>query len=341
VSQDQNQPEATGSSQAEAAEALFDLLGSEEGFSEEPQAETNDAIGDEEQDDVDPEYDLDEEEFSDSTDEDEVEHDESEDDAELESEEQEEALYEVTLPGGETAEVSLQELQAGYSRTEDYTRKRQRDAAQHATLMTEMQGKRDDYANRLEVLEQTLRDIGPQRPTEELRLSNPGEYAAQMADWQMYERTLAAVGTERTEVTDQISQEHMTKHQEYVTQEWNKLVDIIPAWSDQNVAQQELSNIREFATKEYGFTEEDLSAVSDSRVVLMLKENMELRQGNKEAKKSIKAKKAKKGRLRPGAQQKRVPNKSRRKAAQAAAEKASKTGSVTDAAEAILLTLED
>lgn len=338
MSQDQNQPEYTGSSEAEAASALFEMLGSEENTSEEPTADENDAVedgGDVDHDD----NDLDSEEFSDSDDE---EQDASDEDGNDEEAEQDvEALYEVTLPGGETAEVSLDELRAGYSRTQDYTRKRQRDAAEHATLMQETQGKRDEYAARLEVLENTLRDIGPQKPDDDLRMTNPGEYAAQMADWQLYMQTLNSVGTERQGVSEEISQEQVAKHQEYVTQEWGKLVDAVPAWSDQAVAAADLADIRGFATEAYGFSEAELGMVSDARVVLMLKENMELRRGTQEAKETVKAKKAKKGRLRPGAQQARTPKKAQRKAREAAVEQASTSGSVRDAAKAISLLLED
>lgn len=338
-SQDANTPEQTGTSQAEAAEALFDLLGSEEEFSEEPAEEQDAAPEDLGADDSDEDLgdDLDSEDFDA---EDEEQRDESDEDGESD-ESEDEGLYEVTLPGGETAEVTLEELRAGYSRTQDYTRKRQRDAAEHAQLMDSTKELRDDYVERLAVLESTLRDIGPQRPSDELRASNPGEYAAQMADWQMYEQTLAAIGKERNGVGEQVSAEQAEEQQKYLQQEWNKIVDAVPAWADQTVAAQELGDIRSFAMESYGFSEDDLNAVSDARVVLMLKENMELRRGTEEARKTVQAKKAKKGRLRPGAQQNRSPNKSRRKAVEAASERASKSGSVRDAAAAISLLLDE
>ena len=210
-----------GVTQAEAADGLFDLLGSEEDFSEEPGEEEVADLEDEEEveeaDDL-----LDDEDEDDDLEDEEVELDES-DDGENDDE-NEEALYEVTLPGGEKAEVTLDELRAGYSRTEDYTRRRQRDAAEHAEMLAETRDKRDAYAEGLERLEATLREMGPKKPDATLRQSNPGEYAAQMTEWQAYEDSINQVGQVKDVVRQEISAEDMEVARAHIQQEWEKVV---------------------------------------------------------------------------------------------------------------------
>ena len=92
---------------------------------------------------------------SDDSDETEIEEDQSE--------EEPADLFEVTLPGGEKAEVTLDELSKGYSRQSDYTRKTEELAAQRRQLAEEreqalsaVEAERQQYAARLAQMGQSL-----------------------------------------------------------------------------------------------------------------------------------------------------------------------------------------
>lgn len=326
-----------GVTQAEAADGLFDLLGSEEDFSEEPGEEEVADLEDEEEveeaDDL-----LDDEDEDDDLEDEEVELDES-DDGEND-EENEEALYEVTLPGGEKAEVTLDELRAGYSRTEDYTRKRQRDAAEHAEMLAETRDKRDAYVEGLERLEATLREMGPKKPDATLRRSNPGEYAAQMTEWQAYEDSINQIGQARNVVRQEISAEDMEVARAHIQQEWEKVVTAVPEWSDESVAVEALAKLKAFGMETYNFSEIELESLSDARLLLMLKENHDLKQTRSEGKQGVEKKRKTSKRLGAGsAKSPKTRKRGRRKAQRAADVRAAESGSVHDAARAIELAL--
>lgn len=336
---------AEGVSPSEAAEGLFDALAEDSEFSDNDELEQSTTS--EESEDTDGEF----EEFEDEgpvEEEEEAEDGLDEDfDDELsdgdEGEEGEEALYEVTLPGGEKSEVTLDELQAGYSRTEDYTRKRQRDAAEHTDAMAEMRDIRSQYADRLEKLETTLADLGPQAPTAALRQSNPGEYAAQMAEYQAFQDTLKQVNTSRDAISDDESAELRQAKQAHVQQEWERAMAKVPEWTNNEKAIADLANLRTHAVDELGFSGPEIDSLADHRLLLMLKENFELKQARRKGKKVVEKKRKSSKRLKPGSSTKTPTARSKQSKRQQAAkdELAASTGSVKDAARAIEMLLDD
>jgi len=336
-----------GESQEEAMAGLFDALAAEPEFADnddagEPTPDEGDLGEDGESDEDD---DLEDE--SDESDEDE-EGDDLDDDSDDESEDGEEGdedgedLYEVTLPGGEKKEVTLEELTAGYSRTEDYTRKRQRDAAEHTQALTEVRGIRDQYKDRLGKLEETLTQLGPKAPDAALRKSNPGEYAAQVAEFNAFQTTLSQVGEAKEAITAEEAAEIAESQRAFVNAEWAKVVQAVPEWADQQAAISGLTALRDHAVG-LGFTNDELDGLADSRLLLLLKENQELTQKRSKGKKKVETKRKTSKRLRPGSA-KRTPASRRskgRKAQQSADKLAHQSGSVKDAARAIEMLLGD
>ena len=328
-----------GVSQSEATEGLFELLGSEDEFSEQPESEDDGADFDDEESEGEPEDDFDDEDMEEEDLEDEEEPSDESEDGEND-EETEEALYEVTLPGGEKAEVNLDELRAGYSRTEDYTRKRQRDAAEHAEMLGETRGRRDAYVEGLEKLETTLREIGPSKPSAELRQSNPGEYAAQLAEWQEFDSSISAIGNAKSAVQGEVSQETLEAQQAYVNQQWGLAVEKVPEWADEAKAVSDLAALKTFAMSEYSFSDEEISGLSDARLLLMLKNHYDMTQAQKAGEEGVNKKRRSSKRLAAG--KAKSPGKrksSSRKTQRSADQRAASTGSVSDAARAIELAL--
>ncbi len=339
-----------GMSLDEAEAGLFDALGSDDDelFEEAEELEqstpevdedVDDEEVDEDRDDVDDDEDPDDlddvddkEDLDDGSDADDV--DDDSDDGNL---------IEVTLPGGEKITVTPKEAAAGYSRTEDYTRKRQRDVADHADAMSEVREIRSQYAERLQKLKETLTGMGPAAPDAELRKSNPGEYAAQVAEHQAFQDTLERVGSAQDAISEEAQTERDEAVQAHVLLEWDKVVESVPEWGEQEVATVALAELRQFAIDELGFEATEIDSLVDSRLLLMLKQNFELTQKGKKGKKKVEAKKkAARKRLGPGSA--RTPKKrsaKRRKRQKSADQLAATTGSVRDAARAIELTLGD
>ena len=335
-----------GMSADEAAQGLFDALAEDPEFSENEESEQStpqegDLEGEGEEfeedlgDDLDDAEEAEEEEVEEAD-----ENFESEEDGENEEKGRED-LYEVTLPGGEKAEVTLDELQAGYSRTEDYTRKRQRDASEHASAMTEVREIREKYADGLTQLEDTLSKLGPQQPAATLRKSNPGEYAAQMAEWQAYQDTLGKIGEAKGAVSDEKEHELAEARQALVHEQWNKVVAEVPEWSDQAKATTELAQLRNHAIDNLGFSAEEVDSLVDARLLLMLKENYDLKQKRQKGKKVVEKKRKSSKRLKPGSVSKTPKSKkAARRQQQEADQLAAKTGSMRDAARAIEMLLD-
>ena len=334
-----------GQSAREAADGLFDVLGSEgEEFYEEPQDDgspTDDDLEGEDDDGSAPDDDDlegEDDEFAD---------DESDDDGDegegFEELSDDTLISGVPLPGGETTEVSLEELKLGYSRQQDYTRKRQAASEEHSNAMAETRETRDQYRDRLTKVSSILEQMGPAVPTQDLRISNPGEYAAQLAEHQAYQDAISMVSGATQEISAQEQQELQRSQQDHVMQEWGKMTEALPTWTDQAVATKELTDLRQYAIDTHGFTPQEIDSVTDSRLLLLLKSDYDLKQGTTAAAESVENKRAKaKKRLAPGGRKIKGSKKSRQRKAQGAADqRAAATGNVRDAARAIELALGD
>lgn len=233
-----------------AASAFEGLMGSEEpqGQPQEPVAETEET----------QEYEA------------EPDNDEGE---EVQEESQETPRYRVKV-GDEEVEVDLDELQKGYSRTADYTRKTQALAEQRKAIEAEAQkvqeakALRDQYAQRLQLIEQML----TQQPEEDLAAlkdNDPIGYAVKMAEKMEREKQLTAVRQEREAVLAKQQAEQQQYLQTHLRQEAERLKAAIPEFADEVKSEVLKREIREYA-KSAGFSDQELSQVYDHRAVVSL-----------------------------------------------------------------------
>lgn len=250
-----------------------------ESAKEEPDADGDDAeVEDEEVQDIGDDVDEDEEdeESEDQSDEDDgAEDDEaSEDEATDEDAEEDEKPKKsdktprLALPDGEevTAEDVL-ELKRGNLRQADYTRKTQEAAA----IRKEATERRDQLDRQLTEVKAVLEMLAPEEPDwAKLRAENPAEYAAQAADWDRFQKRLGAVNTE-IEANRQAARAEFEKEmQEVARVEHEKLLQAFPEWLDDKVRESQRAALWDFATKTYGFSEEELNGAIDSRLIRLL-----------------------------------------------------------------------
>jgi hypothetical protein len=162
-----------------------------------------------------------------------------------------------------------------------------------------------------------------------------------MGEWQSFQDSLTQVGAVKDGIQAEVTQEQLDAYQAHVDAGWKTLLEAVPEWADEKVSKPALQALRTHAIEEHGFSGEEVDSISDPRLMLMLKENYDLKQKRGEAKKKVTERKAKSKRLAPGgADRKGGPKKSKKKIQRAADQRAQESGSVKDAARAIELLLE-
>ena len=316
-------------SEESAADAILNLMGSDEDNPEEQEGETPS------QEDEEGELEADEPEEGEEAEESE----EEEDEGEAEEEPADEPKYRVKVDGTEV-EVTLSELQAGYSRTQDYTKKTQQVAAERRAvqeLQTVAQQTRAEYGQRLAALESTLQAIAPAEPDwANLRQQDPAEFAAQWAEHQHRQQEMVAVQQERQRIEGEIAVEQQRALQETLAAERQRLVQAIPEWSDPAKATAEKAALAKYAQETFGYTAEDLAQVYDHRIMVILKKAAAYDAVVTKGKDRITAKQEAPKVLKPGNRPAAPAAAPQKKAAREAFNRVAKTGRVEDAARAIM-----
>ena len=246
---------------AEAANALAGILpdeGQEE--SGEAQLPEEGAAGDEELlDDADA--------ASDETD-----SEQSEEDGDSE-EEQQPQVFTVKVDGKEV-EVTLDELQKGYSRTQDYTRKTQQIAEVRKQTEAELQAvraEREQYAQLLSALEAQVQQAAqPNIDWDRLYQEDPIEWVRQRELMRENQEKNAAIQSEKQRLSQLSQQEQMQQRQAMLQQEQEALIAAIPEWKDPKKAAAEKAMLVQFGQKA-GFSPDELKNVVDHRAVVMLR----------------------------------------------------------------------
>jgi hypothetical protein len=238
----------------------------------------------------------------------------------------EEAILQSLVPvkvDGVEQKVTVAEALAGYSRTQDYTRKTMAVAEERKEIATQ----RETYKTLVGQLEQYLGEVlvPANKPDAALRESDPGEYAAQMQDWNTLETQRAQARAEKERLAGEDSQKSQVALQEFREQEFAKVVAALPHWKDADVRQKEAKIIRQGALA-LGFSDEDLGNLHYAPAILALRKAV-LYDRQKAKVKAVARPAASKGTLKPGAAKAQVDPKGKT-SAKKAAQRLRSTGSV-------------
>jgi hypothetical protein len=245
-----------------AADAILGLMGGEEGSEQEQpelQAEANDSDAESE-----------ESEYSEES---EVEQEDGED-------EQEEPQKFRVKAAGEEREVTLDELIKSYQLGTDYTKKSQAVAEERKAVEAERQAvqeakaMRDQYAQRLEIIESMLNQPQEVENLEYLKETDPIGYAVKVAEMSQKEKQLSQVRAERERIMQQQEYDRQQQMRQTIAAESEKLVAAIPEYADPEKGEVVRKDIRSFG-KQMGFSDEELANVFDSRAVLTLYKAMQ------------------------------------------------------------------
>lgn len=196
--------------------------------------------------------------------------------SELEEDTQDDAepkVFTVKVDGKEV-EVTLDELQKGYSRTQDYTRKTQQVAEARKAAEAELQAiraERQQYAQLLGALSEQVKTAAePQVDWDRLYQEDPIEYVRQREVMRENREKAAAIQAEQQRLSQISQQEQMQQLQVLKAKESEKLVEALPTWKDPAKAKAEKAMLVEFGQK-MGFSPQELGNIFDHRVVLALR----------------------------------------------------------------------
>lgn len=253
----------------------------------EAQAEEVEQEDNSESEDVSPEMEASESDDDDDADiddgeEDEVEVEASEDDEEAEDEPANEApvLYDVKVDGVEE-KVTLDELKRGYSgqkyiqqKMQEVSSARKQTEEAYLGLQAEMQSLQE--LNRRIQSGELL--VPPRKPSSELMQENPIAYWEQKAkydeDLEQYQQQSAYIGHQLELAKQSQDRAKLAK----VQQEAQKLVRILPDLADANKAKVIKTKMLESALNTYGFTQDEMDVLDDSRNFLVLHDAMKYRE---------------------------------------------------------------
>jgi len=252
---------------ADAASAISAMLAPEKGQAEvdgtqqveESQEETETAASEEDESGVE---DAPDEETSEE---------QSEEEEEQEEQEQPQT-FTVKVDGKEVA-VTLDELQKGYSRTQDYTRKTQQIAEVRKQVEQETQAvraEREQYAQLLGALQAQLQSSEPQVDLERLYQEDPIEWVRQKEIMRERQEKLGAIQSEQQRLFQVTQYEQQRAMEAQLASQQEALLAALPDWKDPKKAKVEKALLVESA-KAAGFSDEDLKSVYDHRLVLLLR----------------------------------------------------------------------
>jgi hypothetical protein len=196
---------------------------------------------------------------------------------------------------GEDREVTEKELIEGYQLGADYTKKTQKLSDERKTVeaerskIQEATKLRDQYAQRLQMMEQFLTQQTKGENLDALKEHDPIGYAVKVAEKQQRNEQLAVLKAEQQRIAQQQQAEHSEKLQSHIAQESQKLSSSIPGYADPKAGDQIRKDIRDYA-KAIGWTDQELANVYDSRAVLSLYHGMKysaLQKGKPELSKKV------------------------------------------------------
>ena len=215
---------------------------------------------------------------------------EASDDDQVEEEETETQLYTIKVDGKET-DVTLEELQSGYLKQSDYTKKTSELAEQRKAVMLEAQAIQQERNQYAQALGQMKTDAEKQLEEYKaldwntLREQDPMLFMQRRDEQRELEKSIEDSNKEQQQLQLQNQQYHVQKFNHEVESGRQKLLTIMPDWNDKVS-----KSVREFGLGQ-GFSSEELSGITDARSMAVLRKAMmyDNIQKSEPAKKKVKA----------------------------------------------------
>ena len=198
---------------------------------------------------------------------------EQSDEVEAEEEEDKPPVFTVKVDG-KNVEVTLQELQKGYSREADYTRKTQQVSEERRAFQAEadlVRTERQQYSQLLGSLQAQLQqNAAPQVDMDRLYSEDPIEWVRQKELARDAEKVHAAIQSEQQRLSHIQAQEQYQSMQAHLAQQQDAMLKAIPEWANPDKAKAEKTLLIEWGQK-LGFSSDELKNIFDHRAVVALR----------------------------------------------------------------------
>ena len=198
---------------------------------------------------------------------------EQSDETEAEEEEDKPPVFTVKVDG-KNVEVTLEELQKGYSREADYTRKTQQVSEERRAFAAEaelVRTERQQYSQLLGSLQAQLQqNAAPQVDMDRLYHEDPIEWVKQKELARDSEKVHAAIQSEQQRLSHIQAQEQYQSMQAHLAQQQDAMLKAIPEWVNPDKAKAEKTLLIEWGQK-LGFSSDELKNIFDHRAVVALR----------------------------------------------------------------------
>ena len=198
---------------------------------------------------------------------------EQSDEVDAEEEEDKAPIFTVRVDG-KNVEVTLEELQKGYSREADYTRKTQQVSEERRAFAAEaelVRTERQQYSQLLGSLQAQLQqNAAPQIDMDRLYNEDPIEWVRQKELARDAEKVHAAIQSEQQRLSHIQAQEQYQSMQAHLAQQQDAMLKAIPEWANPDKAKAEKTLLIEWGQK-LGFSSDELKNIFDHRAVVALR----------------------------------------------------------------------
>jgi len=198
---------------------------------------------------------------------------EQSDEVEAEEEEDKPPVFTVKVDG-KNVEVTLEELQKGYSREADYTRKTQQVSEERRAFQAEaelVRTERQQYSQLLGSLQAQLQqNAAPQVDMDRLYSEDPIEWVRQKELARDAEKVHAAIVSEKQRLSHIQAQEQYQSMQAHLAEQQDAMLKAIPEWANPDKAKAEKTLLIEWGQK-LGFSSDELKNIFDHRAVVALR----------------------------------------------------------------------
>lgn len=199
---------------------------------------------------------------------------------------------------GEASVIPVNDLIAGYQQNKAITIKGQTLAEERKDFEKQREEVAQAYQSKLqdvtaigEHLEQRLVSEFESVDWNKLRAENPAEYAAARQDYagraqelKQIRQAVMVANQEALQEAENVQKQELTQ---YVSKQYEKMVENNPSWSDEKVFTKDMGALREFCSTEYGFTDTDFALARDARLIELIKDARNYHEGVKLAKEKI------------------------------------------------------
>lgn len=214
------------------------------------------------------------------------------DDSNLELDEEGDLVGIRVKVNGEESVVGVKDLIAGYQTNKYITQKSQVLSHEKKEFDTVRERAASMYVEKLQVADKLVETLKTSLVSDynrvdwdRLRVDNPAEWSALQTEYQtrlqQIEQVTSAVEQERTENMKLHDQMGYQRFQEYVMDQYNRVLAENPEWRNKERMQKDMQELGRGAIELYGITPDEFNALVDARHVRILKDALAYRQGKK------------------------------------------------------------